>query len=131
MATGEGGGRRCWGSNNTLTLYIKSDYDYIKKNSTFSMSVANKKKSECCGCNACEEICPKHCIRMEEDAKGFLYPQIDHSVCVECGLCEKVCPFNKDNLSLHTPLTAYAAWNKNREEYLGSSSGGAAYVLSS
>ena len=95
------------------------------------MSVANKKKSECCGCNACEEICPKHCIRMVEDAKGFLYPQIDHSVCVECSLCEKVCPFNKDNLSLHTPLTAYAAWNKNREEYLGSSSGGAAYVLSS
>ncbi len=94
------------------------------------MSVSNKKKSECCGCNACAEICPKHCISMVEDAKGFLYPKVDHSVCVECGVCEKVCPFDASNLTLRHPLKAYAAWNKNREEYLASSSGGAAYVFS-
>lgn len=95
------------------------------------MSVSNKKKQECCGCNACAEICPKHCISMVEDAKGFLYPQVDSSVCIECGLCEKVCPLDAANLSLHHPLKAYAAWNKNREEHVASSSGGAAYVLSS
>lgn len=94
------------------------------------MSISNKKKSECCGCNACAEICPKHCIRMEEDAKGFLYPKVDRSTCVECGLCEKVCPFYRENLSLCFPFTAYAAWNKNREEHWASSSGGAAYVFS-
>ena len=95
------------------------------------MSVSNKKKSECCGCNACAEICPKHCISMVEDAKGFLYPKVDHSACVECGVCEKVCPFDSSNLALRHPLKAYAAWNKNRKEHLVSSSGGVAYVLSS
>lgn len=95
------------------------------------MSVSGKKKSACCGCNACVEICPKHCIRMVEDAQGFVYPQVDSSVCVECGMCEKVCPFEVTNLSLRSPLKAYAAWNKNRQEHLASSSGGAAYVFSS
>lgn len=95
------------------------------------MSVANKKKKECCGCNACAEICPKHCIHMEENDKGFLYPKIDHSVCVECGACERVCPFDTTNITLHSPLKAFAAWNKNKEEHLTSSSGGAAYVFSS
>ena len=73
------------------------------------MSVSDKNKTECCGCNACAEICPKHCIRMVKDAQGFIYPQIDSSVCVECGLCEKVCPFEITNLSLRKPLKAYAA----------------------
>jgi len=95
------------------------------------MSVSGKKKAACCGCNACVEICPKHCIRMVEDAQGFVYPQVDSSVCVECGMCEKVCPFEVTNLSLRPPLKAYAAWNKNRQEHLASSSGGAAYVFSS
>lgn len=95
------------------------------------MSVSGKKKASCCGCNACAEICPKHCIRMVEDAQGFVYPQVDSSVCVECGMCEKVCPFEVANLSLRPPLKAYAAWNKNRQEHLESSSGGAAYVFSS
>lgn len=95
------------------------------------MSVSNKDKAACCGCNACAEICPKHCIQMVEDAQGFIYPQVDSSVCVECGMCEKVCPLEVANLSLRKPLKAYAAWNKNRQKHLTSSSGGAAYILSS
>lgn len=95
------------------------------------MSVSNKDKAACCGCNACAEICPKHCIQMVEDAQGFIYPQVDSSVCVECGMCEKVCPLEVANLSLRKPLKAYVAWNKNRQEHLLSSSGGAAYIFSS
>ena len=94
-------------------------------------SVANKNKKDCCGCNACAEICPKHCIHMVEDTKGFLYPQVDSSICVECGACEKVCPIDTAKSLLMTPLKAFAAWNKNRKEHLSSSSGGAAHVLSS
>lgn len=94
-------------------------------------SVAYKRKKDCCGCNACAEICPKHCIYMVEDAKGFLYPQVDNSICIECGTCEKVCPIDTAKDLLMTPLKAFAAWNKNRKEHLSSSSGGAAYVLSS
>lgn len=95
------------------------------------MSVADKQKADCSGCNACAEACPKHCIEMFPDKKGFLYPKVDTAVCIDCGVCEKVCPFKRENRVLNAPLTAYAAWNKNREQYLESSSGGAAHVFSS
>lgn len=50
-------------------------------------------KQRCCGCGACVQSCPKHCIVMVEDHEGFLYPRVDVSACVDCGFCEKVCPF--------------------------------------
>lgn len=96
-----------------------------------SSSVVNRKKKDCCGCNACMEICPRCCITMIADAKGFHYPKVDTTACVDCGACKKVCPFEEENIKLNIPLTAYAAWNKDREEYLASSSGGAAHVFSS
>lgn len=37
-------------------------------------------------------ICPKHCITMETDKEGFLYPNVDIENCINCGLCEQVCP---------------------------------------
>lgn len=94
-------------------------------------SIATKKKKDCSGCNACAEACPKHCIEMIPDKKGFLYPKVDTSTCIDCGVCTKVCPFEDGNIHLKPPLTAYAAWNKDREQYLASSSGGAAQVFSS
>lgn len=95
------------------------------------MSVADKPKADCSGCNACAEACPKHCIEMVSDKKGFLYPKVDTAVCIDCGVCKKACPFEEENRKLHAPLAAYAAWNKDREQYLASSSGGAAHVFSS
>lgn len=61
----------------------------------------------------------------------LFYPKVDAVTCIDCGACEKVCPFQDGNIKLDTPLTAYAAWNKDREQYLASSSGGAAHVFSS
>ena len=29
-------------------------------------------KEECCGCEACANICPHGCIQMTSDEKGFL-----------------------------------------------------------
>lgn len=49
-------------------------------------------KTECCGCTACANACPKDAIVMEPDFEGFLYPKVLTDKCVECGLCEKVCP---------------------------------------
>ena len=80
-------------------------------------------KHNCCGCSACLQACPKHCITMQQDAEGFKYPQVDTSSCIDCGLCEKVCPF------LHpyeprTPRHTYAAINNNEQIRMESSSGG-------
>ena len=55
-------------------------------------------KTDCCGCTACANICPKNCITMEPDVEGFLYPKINNDLCVNCGLCEKVCPV------MHPPI---------------------------
>ena len=34
-----------------------------------------KNKTNCCGCTACMNICPKKAISMIEDKEGFLYPK--------------------------------------------------------
>lgn len=102
----------------------------MDSNDKMSSSITTRKKN-CCGCNACAEICPKRCITMIADAKGFHYPKVDTTACIDCGLCKKTCPFEEGNIELNIPLTAYAAWNRDRKQHLASSSGGAAYVFSS
>ena len=52
-------------------------------------------KINCCGCWACENICPNGAVFMSADEHGFLFPAIDSSKCVKCGLCLKVCPIKK------------------------------------
>lgn len=85
-------------------------------------------KTMCCGCSACAQACPKHCISMTSDHEGFLYPTVDRMVCVECGLCEKVChelhPYDE-----RMPLKVYAAINKDEAIRMNSSSGGIFYLL--
>lgn len=82
-----------------------------------------KDKKDCCGCSACAQRCPKQCITMHNDKEGFLYPIIDTSLCIDCGLCEKVCPILNKN-EPQKPLKVYAAYNKNEDVRLKSSSGG-------
>ena len=85
-------------------------------------------KSACCGCNACVQRCPKHCITMREDEEGFLYPFVDQSLCIDCGLCERVCPVLRQG-EARKPLKVYAAKNLNEEVRMSSSSGGVFTVL--
>lgn len=80
-------------------------------------------KSDCVGCEACVQRCPKQCIVMKEDAEGFLYPQIDIEKCIDCGLCERVCPVINQG-EPRKPLVAYAAKNQDESVRLSSSSGG-------
>lgn len=80
-------------------------------------------KKNCCGCSACVQRCPKQCVRLEEDAEGFMYPNVDAEICIKCGLCEKVCPIlnQADKLPVQDVL---AVKNPNEEERMNSSSGG-------
>lgn len=80
-------------------------------------------KKECCGCTACMQSCPKHCIFLEKDTEGFLYPKVDTDTCVNCGLCEKVCPVLHPVSSTKAPLV-YAGINNDTNIRLQSSSGG-------
>ena len=82
-------------------------------------------KHNCCGCTACESICPHQAITMKPDVLGFKYPEVDKDKCTDCGLCEKVCAFNDNyDKSLNLPQPqAFAARHKDMSEIMKSRSG--------
>ncbi|MCI8674304.1 MAG: 4Fe-4S dicluster domain-containing protein [Lachnospiraceae bacterium] len=91
------------------------------------MAITISDKSKCSGCGACMNICSKHCIKMESDITGFLYPVIDYKNCIECGICEKICPMlnqEKQNRGKENPVKVYAGWSKDSERRYNSTSGG-------
>ena len=89
-----------------------------------------EKPTECCGCAACVNICPREAIEMKEDTEGFLYPVVDSNKCVNCHLCEKVCALKKDkdsqryNRSDEEVPIAFAAKHKEYMVRMDSRSGG-------
>ena len=89
------------------------------------------KKATCTGCAACYNVCPVKAISMREDGEGFLYPVIDEEKCTECALCEKKCPvLSREKLTRNRERPdVYAAWHKNLEIRLQSSSGAAFTAL--
>lgn len=87
-------------------------------------------KENCCGCSACENICPKKAIIMTVDEKGFRYPQIDTRKCVKCRLCEEVCPYNCDVTQKNFEQKYYAVQHTDNQVRYNSSSGGFFTALS-
>ena len=90
-------------------------------------------KSKCCGCTACQQICPVQCIVMTSDEEGFLYPKINEGQCIGCQKCEAVCPIQTPPLVKGKTQT-YVGYAKNEKIRRRSSSGGifslaAEYVL--
>lgn len=90
-------------------------------------------KKQCCGCTACESICPKKAIKMLPDEEGFLYPHVEETKCIQCGLCEKTCPIINTKKSDQEPK-GYIVRNTDKEIVQDSTSGGvftaiANYVL--
>lgn len=80
-------------------------------------------KQECCGCTACVERCPRHCIVMQEDEEGFLYPIVDEAACIHCNVCDSVCPIINGGES-QPPIKVYAAKHIDEGIRKQSSSGG-------
>lgn len=88
-----------------------------------------KEKEQCCGCSACDNICPQSCITMIADKEGFLYPYIEKEKCVECHLCEKVCPIINNKSEKSFSQKAYLMQNKDLKILKESTSGGAFTAL--
>ena len=88
---------------------------------------------DCCGCRACENICPQNAITMEKNQEGFYYPKVNYEKCVDCGLCRKACPMankidkNKEKY-LEQPK-CYAVTTKNEDVLNKSTSGGMFYEI--
>lgn len=90
-------------------------------------------KVDCCGCNACGDVCAQHAITFKTDIEGFWYPEVDVQKCTDCHLCEKVCPVLQINdlkkNDFDKPSHVYAAIHKNMSVRWDSTSGGAFSAL--
>ena len=93
-------------------------------------NIGNVEEKDCCGCGACYQVCPKRCISMEENERGFLTPKVNNDFCVECGLCKKICP-ERNAVSKGKITDTYAAVSKDKNLLLKSTSGGIFALLSS
>lgn len=88
-------------------------------------------KSLCNGCNACTVCCPiDECMSMVMDSNGFFFPVVNESTCIDCDKCDKVCPYIPE-LKIKTKKAerykepfVYAAYSKNQEIRVDSTSGG-------
>lgn len=85
-------------------------------------------KKDCCGCGACAQKCPKHCISMTMDNEGFFSPSVNKSLCVECGLCEKVCPIINQETQ-REPFKCTAIKGKRIDLVKKSSSAGVFFLI--
>ena len=83
------------------------------------------KKELCTGCTACANACPVNCIEMKRDEYGFAYPAVaDPAACTDCRACEAVCPVQTDVGKNSGEPMAFAAYSKNHDLRMASSSGG-------
>lgn len=83
----------------------------------------------CTGCMACYNSCNHHAIVITEDCCGFRFPVIDLEKCVQCGLCTSSCPVNFPLDTIY-PMNVYAAFSKDYDDLMSSTSGGASSIFS-
>lgn len=82
---------------------------------------------DCCGCEACVNVCSQSAISMVEDEYGFRYPQIDSVKCIDCGACLRKCDFKKtteNGIESNNPIKVYAAYHNDDNVLMESASGG-------
>ncbi len=83
-----------------------------------------KNRELCSGCSNCANKCPKECIKMVPDDKGFLYPEVDESKCINCLKCQKACPTYSEESEKSIPKM-FSYTSNNAEVLERCSSGGA------
>ena len=81
----------------------------------------------CCGCSACHDACVVGAIKMNENERGFRFPQVAEEICVDCGRCISSCPVKNSEKLKHGIIDNDAVAFVAHDEDLikGSSSGGA------
>lgn len=76
---------------------------------------------DCCGCAACQFVCPVNAISMSQDREGFYVPTVSNN-CVKCGKCLEVCT-SFAPMDGNRQLEAFAAFAFNNDLRRESTSG--------
>lgn len=91
----------------------------------------HRNNSMCCGCGACQAVCPCNAIEIKMDKDGFYSSFVDNEKCVSCGKCTKVCPYMIDRNNQEIAKSVLYSFKSNSADVLlKSSSGGAAHHIS-
>ena len=98
----------------------------IKENISWKLDTPpHKKFKRCNGCSACKQICPVGAISIQKNNLGFDEAIINLEKCIHCGLCDKVCAEKNDYDSKNRKKpTLYAAWSKDEDIRINSTTGG-------
>ena len=112
--------------------YLKNALELATQHQTDKKKHIQSDYSLCCGCGACEVVCPCDAIQIKMNQDGFYQASIDNQVCISCGRCRKVCPYivRNDNQDI-ADAKLYAFKSKSAEVLSKSSSGGAAFHIAS
>lgn len=86
--------------------------------------------AQCCGCEACANICGHNAIELRYDEEGFHYPVVDENRCTDCGQCQKVCPVSNECESKDPYKTTFAGYSKDGKTLEACATGGIATELS-
>ncbi len=87
--------------------------------------IGNISKTKCTGCQMCADACPKRAISYVCDEEGFWYPVVDKERCVQCGICIEKCPsMNVEKIQRRSEPVVYAAWSRDEDTRISSTSGG-------
>lgn len=122
--------------NDKLRIMREDSLQFLKEALSFDDNLSDNsnllydEKRDCCGCEACANICPLDIIQMVTDDEGFRYPHLlEPSKCINCGACKNVCPVRNSELISSSFTKAYAGWSENVSTVCSSSSGGFASTL--
>lgn len=89
-----------------------------------------QQNSLCCGCGACQSVCPTSAIHIEINSKGFWEAVVDENRCIHCGKCKTVCSFCTETQSAPAEYASlYSFKSNNPDVLLRSTSGGAAFSI--
>lgn len=85
------------------------------------------REDQCCGCSACEAVCPtKNIVMVPIEKGGYFYPKVlTEDNCLNCQLCIKVCPMKEKKKSGKNPINIYAGVVNDKVVWEKSASGGA------
>ena len=89
-----------------------------------------KDYSNCCGCRACEYICPTNAISFSIHDDTFMYPEVDTLKCIKCNKCELICDWKNKKEKDCNVISAYGFKHKENSVLKNSTSGGTFTALS-
>lgn len=93
-------------------------------------SILNKVTDICCGCGACQLVCPKKAISIVKNKDGFYEYTCNEDMCIGCNICKRVCPMLQISSIAITDRTKCFYFKAiNNQVLKKSSSGGAGYEL--